>query len=216
MGHADLPHSSLAIPTRASHAAALPPLPHSPRLPHAPRAYLPQAEAALKLGATDDTSNLEELIEEERRKLPTTGLTPVTAESFARWKEEKAKRKAAETEAKRVEEAKKSGSKGYSALSGRALFSYDPALFVDDAGADDEVYSDDEEGEGGAAGGAGLDSMGELGQAIGDAGVFLEGEDDLDDIADEDEDEEDGEDGEEGDGGEEEDGGGDGKEGGER
>jgi len=36
---------------------------------------------------------LEEKIEEERRALPSEGLTPVTLESFKKWKEEKAKKK---------------------------------------------------------------------------------------------------------------------------
>jgi hypothetical protein len=138
----------------------------------------------------------------------------VTAETFAKWKEAKTARKAADVEAKRVEEAKKTGSKGYTALSGRALFSYDPSLFVDDAGADDDVYSqhdgdseegdDEEEGgedgnEAGAAGGAGLDSgTADLAAAI-DESVFLEGgADDLDDL---DEEEEGGDDDEEGGGG---------------
>ena len=160
--------------------------------------------------------------------LPAAGLTPVTAESFARWKEEKAKRKAAETEAKRLEEAKKTGTKGYSALSGRALFSYDPSLFIDDAAADDDVYSehDGEEDEGqegvansgsssggvdadgndvGAAGGAGVDSMSGLAAAIGDESLYMDGgDDDLDDL---DDDEEEGnEDGGEGGEDDEEDG----------
>jgi DRG Family Regulatory Proteins, Tma46 len=113
---------------------------------------------------------------QQRLKLPQTGLTPVTAETFAKWKADRAARKR-EEEVKRVEEAKKAtGGRGLSkcvsdsdadpcivpsmpgmalcwladVLSGRALFSYDPSLFVDDEGAagDDEYVLRDEDGEG--------------------------------------------------------------------
>ena len=75
------------------------------------------------------------------------------AESFEKWREDRARRRAAETEAKRIDEAKRTGTKGYSALSGRALFSFDPSLFKDDeAGADtldyEEEDGDDEEAAG--------------------------------------------------------------------
>lgn len=71
-----------------------------------------------------DTKPLEEKLEEERAKLK--GGTPVTLERFLKWKEDKKKQKEAEWEAKREAEAKKTGTKGYNALSGRALFKYDP------------------------------------------------------------------------------------------
>jgi hypothetical protein len=51
----------------------------------------------------------------QRLKLPQTGLTPVTAETFAKWKADRAARKR-EEEVKRVEEAKKAtGGRGLSA-----------------------------------------------------------------------------------------------------
>ncbi len=78
-------------------------------------------ETAAKLAEADGGVSMEELIEEERRKLPSAGLTPVTTESFAAWKERRAAKRAAEVEAARVEEAKKTGTKGYSALSVRCL-----------------------------------------------------------------------------------------------
>ena len=124
---------------------------------------------------------------------PHAGLTPVTAETFAKWRADKAVRKAAELEAKRLEEAKKAGSgKGFNALSGRALFTYDPSLFIDDEAADDDVYS---EGGGEDGGEEGAGGAGEEDAPVGDAGVFLEG-DDLDDLA-RDEEEEEGEEEEE-------------------
>jgi hypothetical protein len=77
----------------------------------------------------EDETTLEEQIEEERLKLPTEGLTPVTLETFMDWKKRKAERKVKELEEKMKEEAKKTGSKGFNILSGRALFKYDPNLF---------------------------------------------------------------------------------------
>ena len=117
-----------------------------------------------------------------------------TTESFARWKETRAKRKAEETETRRVEEAKKTGTKGYSALSGRALFSFDPSLFRDDEAADEtlEYDAEDDAAEDGAEGAeAGGEAEGEggAGGAPLDEALYLEGgdDDDLDAIGDDDE-----------------------------
>ena len=129
----------------------------------------------------------------------------MTEASFAKWKEAKLARKAADVESKRVEEAKKSGTKGYSALSGRALFSFDPALFVDDAGADDTLEFDDEEeeeeGEAAEGGGAGAGDKEGGGLSVRELGAELGGEGDGDDEdGDEDDDEDDDEEEEGGDG----------------
>lgn len=70
-----------------------------------------------------DTTPLEERLEEERSHIKNG--TPVTLERFLKWKEDKEKQKVEEWEAKRKEEEKKTGGKGYNALSGRALFAYD-------------------------------------------------------------------------------------------
>eukprot|EP00743_Colponemidia_sp_Colp-15_P001603 GILK01001750.1.p1 GENE.GILK01001750.1~~GILK01001750.1.p1 ORF type:complete len:367 (-),score=102.84 GILK01001750.1:158-1258(-) len=100
-----------------------------------------------------DETPLEEIIEAERSALPSGG-TPVTLESFTRWKEEKARRRAEEVETRRQAEAKKTGGRGLGVLSGRDLFSYDPSLFVDDADAIDEAEYEvqeeqvDEDGQG--------------------------------------------------------------------
>lgn len=86
---------------------------------------------------------LEEKIEEERLKLGSEGLTPVTLESFKEWKKRKAERKQKELEEKVKEEAKKAGSKGTNIMSGRALFKYDPTLFKDDEeAAGEDVYEE--------------------------------------------------------------------------
>lgn len=56
------------------------------------------------------TLTLEDFLESERHKLTGT-LTPVTAESFAKWKKERLDKKAAEEQAKAMKEA-----------TGRAMF----------------------------------------------------------------------------------------------
>ena len=93
--------------------------------------------------------NLEEQIDEARGKLVIENGSPkVSLEVFLQWKADKAKAKEDEIEKKRKAEAKKTGGKGYQALSGRALFKYDPSLFVDDDNAaDDQEYVKEEEDE---------------------------------------------------------------------
>lgn len=115
-----------------------------------------------KANAREEIS-IEEIIEQQRAKLGATGGTPVTEETLKKWKADKLQRKINEVEAKRKEEAKKTGGRGLSTyywfysiiyvfeshiwcqiadvLSGRALFSYDPTLFRDDDDADDDRYS---------------------------------------------------------------------------
>lgn len=83
---------------------------------------------------------IEDVIEEQRAKLAAEGKkgTPVTAESFAKWKADKQIRKQAEAEARlKAEHLKKKGGKGLSVLSGKELFSYNASLFVDDESAFD-------------------------------------------------------------------------------
>ena len=92
---------------------------------------------------------LEEKIEEERAALKSDGLTPVTAETFAKWKVDRANKKQAELEQRiRDEEAKGKKDKNKLAfMSGRALFSYDPTVFEDDDdAAEDELYEEFDEG----------------------------------------------------------------------
>lgn len=61
------------------------------------------------LDGDEDEMTLEEKIEEERAALPSTGLTPVTLETFMDWKKRKAEKKQKEAEDKMKEEAKKAG-----------------------------------------------------------------------------------------------------------
>lgn len=92
---------------------------------------------------------LEEKIEAERDALPAEGLTPVTKESFAAWKEKRALIKQEELEKKiAAEEAKGKKDKSQMGfMSGKALFTYNPDLFMDAEGAVDEEEYEDDEGE---------------------------------------------------------------------
>jgi hypothetical protein len=104
--------------------------------------FRPKAEKKQDDDEEDDKLTIVEEIEEERKQLDLSKCTMVTLESFQKWKAEKLKKKEAETEQRRKEEAKKSGTKGHSVLSGRDLFKYDPSLFVDDAdAAGDDAYA---------------------------------------------------------------------------
>ena len=94
------------------------------------------AEKALMDKSPLKTLTLEDFLESERHKLSGT-LTPVTPETFAKWKKERLDKKAAEDEARQAKEA-----------TGRALFEkggwQDSEDDDDDDGDDDE--SDDEGG----------------------------------------------------------------------
>ena len=106
---------------------------------------------------SEEELTLEEKIEEERAALPSDGLTPVTYETFMKWKADKAERKQQELEQKMLAEEAK-GRRDRSQMqfmSGRALFQFNPDLFVDDDAAaadiDEDFDDDDEEVKGGAA-----------------------------------------------------------------
>lgn len=83
---------------------------------------------------------IEDIIEEQRAKLQAEGKkgTPVTEESFMKWRQDKLAKKKAEMEARvKAEQSKKKGGKGLSVLSGKELFTYNASLFVDDESAFD-------------------------------------------------------------------------------
>lgn len=88
------------------------------------------AEKALMDKSPLATLTLEDFLESERHKLTGT-LTPVTAETFAKWKKERKDKKQAEEEARKLKEA-----------TGRAMFERG-----DWQNSDDE---DDEDGQDGA------------------------------------------------------------------
>lgn len=72
------------------------------------------------------TLTLEDFLESERHKLTGT-LTPVTEESFAKWKKERLDKKQAEEQAKKMREA-----------TGRAMFEKGDWQVDSDADSDDE------------------------------------------------------------------------------
>lgn len=83
--------------------------------------------------------SLEEFLEVERHKLG-PNLTPVTPETFAKWKKTRLNKKEAEAEAlKKAKEAQNSAGKS-SGMSGRDLFQYNPEWFEDE---DEGDASDD-------------------------------------------------------------------------
>lgn len=85
----------------------------------------------------EEKTPLEELIEEERKKL--TKRTPVTKENFMKWSADKAaqkKKDAEEADKKRKAELKS----GRTPMSGKEMFEYHPELFVDD----DEAFQADD------------------------------------------------------------------------
>ena len=83
------------------------------------------AEKALMDKSPIATLTLEDFLESERHKL-TGDLTPVTPESFAKWKQERLDKKAAEAEAQKMKEA-----------TGRALFEKGDWQASDDEDEDD-------------------------------------------------------------------------------
>jgi DRG Family Regulatory Proteins, Tma46 len=90
------------------------------------------AEKALMDKSPLKTLTLEDFLESERHKLTGT-LTPVTPETFAKWKKERLDKKAAEEEARKAKEA-----------TGKAMFESGDWKGSDDESDDDE--SDDDEG----------------------------------------------------------------------
>lgn len=130
---------------------------------------------------------LEDEIEAERQKkvaeLKKSGKgTPVTPETFAAWQEKKRKKR--EEAAKKLVEAemrKKKGGKGLAVLSGRDLFEYKKELFeVDNLTGEEEGvnYVNDIDQE------TTTDANVEEVAAKVQSELFLDGDDDLDDIDD--------------------------------
>lgn len=89
------------------------------------------AEKALMDKSPLATLTLEDFLESERHKLTGT-LTPVTEETFAKWKKERLDKKAAEEQAKAMKEA-----------TGRAMFEKGDWQNSDSEGSDDDDDDDD-------------------------------------------------------------------------
>jgi len=81
---------------------------------------------------------LEVFLETERHKLG-KNLTPVTTESFSKWKKTRMDKKAAEEDAAKNAKSVQAAAGKSSGMSGRDLFTYNPEWFVEeDEGSDDE------------------------------------------------------------------------------
>ena len=81
--------------------------------------------------------SLEEFLESARHKLG-SNLTPVTPESFAKWKKERLDKKAAEEEAMRLKKATQAQANKMAGLSGREMFALNPEMFADEDDDDDD------------------------------------------------------------------------------
>ncbi|KAI0683748.1 hypothetical protein BC835DRAFT_1295164 [Cytidiella melzeri] len=81
--------------------------------------------------------SLEEFLEVERHKLG-PNLTPVTKESFAKWKQTRMDKKTAEEEALKKAKDEKAAAGKNSGMSGRDLFAYNPEWFEDDDEEDED------------------------------------------------------------------------------
>ncbi|KAH8092666.1 hypothetical protein BXZ70DRAFT_897990 [Cristinia sonorae] len=84
-----------------------------------------------------NTISLEEFLEVERHKLG-SNLTPVTPESFAKWKQTRMNKKMAEEEALKNAKATQAAAGKSSGMSGRDLFTYNPEWFVDEEEEEDD------------------------------------------------------------------------------
>lgn len=82
--------------------------------------------------------SLEEFLESARHKLG-SNLTPVTVDSFNKWKKERQDKKAAEEDALRQKKATQAHANKLAGLSGREMFALNPEMFGDE---------DDDGGEG--------------------------------------------------------------------
>ncbi|KAF7964679.1 hypothetical protein HWV62_4199 [Athelia sp. TMB] len=95
--------------------------------------------------------SLEEFLEVERHKLG-SNLTPVTPESFAKWKKTRMDKKQAEEEAMAKAKSTQNAAGKNTGMSGRDLFQYNPQWFEDsdDEGSEDwdlEQYRKEKEGQ---------------------------------------------------------------------
>ncbi|EPQ31726.1 uncharacterized protein PFL1_01059 [Pseudozyma flocculosa PF-1] len=79
--------------------------------------------------------SLEDFLETERHKLG-SNLTPVTAETFSKWKKERVDKKAAEEDMLKAKKAAQAQANKMAGLSGREMFTLNPDMFVDDEDGD--------------------------------------------------------------------------------
>jgi len=94
---------------------------------------------ALADAAKANEITMEAFLESERHKLG-KNLTPVTPESFAKWKKTRMDKKAAEDETAKKQKDVQAAAGKNSGMSGRDLFSYNPEWFAEDDEDSDEEW----------------------------------------------------------------------------
>ncbi|KAI0833589.1 hypothetical protein BC628DRAFT_1344365 [Trametes gibbosa] len=104
-----------------------------------PGFVLKSQKKALEDAEKANTISLEEFLEVERHKLG-TNLTPVTPESFAKWKRTRMDKKMAEEESLRKAKDERHAAGKNSGMSGRDLFTYNPEWFEDEEEGEDEDW----------------------------------------------------------------------------
>ncbi|KAL0953299.1 hypothetical protein HGRIS_004548 [Hohenbuehelia grisea] len=104
-----------------------------------PGFVLKSQKKAAEDAAKANTLSIEEFLEVERHKLG-PNLTPVTAETFAKWKRTRMDKKEAEQEALRKTKETQMAAGKSNGMSGRDLFQFNPEWFEDE---DDGDASDD-------------------------------------------------------------------------
>ncbi|KAJ1033581.1 hypothetical protein NDA13_001569 [Ustilago tritici] len=88
--------------------------------------------------------SLEDFLETERHKLG-SNLTPVTAETFAKWKKERMDKKQAEAEMLKKKKEAQAAANKMAGLSGREMFSLNPDMFAgDEEDSDDDMFDLDQ------------------------------------------------------------------------
>ncbi|KAF8268458.1 hypothetical protein EI94DRAFT_1800393 [Lactarius quietus] len=95
-----------------------------------PGFVLKSQKKALEEAERANTISLEEFLEVERHKLG-TNLTPVTRETFAKWKQTRMNKKEAEADVMRKAKDAHAAAGKSSGMSGRDLFQYNPEWFQD-------------------------------------------------------------------------------------
>ncbi|KAH8831488.1 hypothetical protein DL96DRAFT_1493996 [Flagelloscypha sp. PMI_526] len=104
-----------------------------------PGFVLKSQRKAMEKAAEANTISLEEFLEVERHKLG-SNLTPVTPESFAKWKKTRMDKKMAEDQALQKAKDTQNAAGKSSGMSGRDLFSYNPDWFQDDEEPDEDDW----------------------------------------------------------------------------
>jgi len=106
-----------------------------------PPGFVLKSQKKAMEAAEKETISLEAFIEVERHKLG-KNLTPVTPETFAKWKQSRQEKKVAEEDALKVAKDAKHAAGKSVGMSGRDLFSYNPEWF--DAEDEDQDAGDED------------------------------------------------------------------------